>query len=197
MPRRLADPIRFFALALAFEGGVLLVGLVAGMWMSPHPLELAHWSAQSVLLGIVWSLPMLVVLVLMRQCRFHAIGHLNQTIDRLLVPLFRQMALWQLALISAVAGFGEELLFRGVLQQVLADHLGIAAGIGVTSILFGLVHWVTPLYGILAGGVSVFFGWLFVRYGDLTPPIVTHGLYDFVALVYLIRSAVDERSIEC
>jgi membrane protease YdiL (CAAX protease family) len=62
--------------------------------------------------------------------------------------------------------------------------------VAVTSVVFGLAHLITPLYGVLAALVSVYLGWLFLEYENLVVPMVTHAMYDFVALVYLARPAM-------
>jgi membrane protease YdiL (CAAX protease family) len=188
MNRHLPKPAEFFRMAVAFEGGLVLAGLVLGWVMTPPAWEAAWWSAEAVLLGLLWSLPPLVALVFLRQLPFGAVGRLNRTVDELLVPLFADLRWWQYGLISALAGVGEELLFRGVLQQVLTDWIGATAAVAVTSVVFGLAHLITPLYGILAALVSVYLGWLLLQYENLAVPMVTHAMYDFVALVYLVRN---------
>jgi membrane protease YdiL (CAAX protease family) len=187
MKDSLPTPARFFKLAVAFEGGLVLAGLAIGWLMSPPAWELAIWSVRAVLLGLLWSLPLLGTLVFLRQCRGGAVGRLNCTVDVLLVPLFNGLALWHFAVISLLAGVGEELLFRGILQRLLSDWLGELWAIVLTSVVFGLAHLITPLYGLLAALVSAFLGWLFIRYENLAVPMVTHAMYDFVALAYLVR----------
>ena len=49
---------------------------------------------------------------------------LKRLVDTTLVPLFTKCRWWHLAAISALAGIGEELLFRGVLQQSLVAYVG-------------------------------------------------------------------------
>jgi membrane protease YdiL (CAAX protease family) len=179
-------------MAVAFEGGLVVSGLAIGWLMSPPAWELAHWSVKAVLLGTLWALPLLVALVFLRQMRAGVVGRLNRTVDELLVPLFSELGLWQFALISLLAGVGEELLFRGILQRLLSGPLGEIWAVALTSVVFGLAHLITPLYGVLAALVSVYLGWLFVRNENLTVPIVTHAMYDFVALAYLARGRNDE-----
>ena len=94
-----------------------------------------------------------------------------------------------LALITSVAlglaaGFGEEMLFRGVLQWELASRFGDTVALGITSIVFGLLHAVTPLYAIFAALASIYFGWLYQSAGNLAIPIVTHAIYDVGALLW-------------
>ena len=192
MQDSLPTPARFFRWAVAFECGLVVAGLAIGCWMSPSAWELAEWSAKAVLLGALWALPPLVALVFMRQLRFGAAGRLNRTVDALLVPLFTGLRWWHFAAISALAGIGEELLFRGILQRLVSGWIGAIWAVALTSVVFGLAHLVTPLYGLLAAFVSVYLGWLLVGYENLTVPMVTHAMYDFVALAYL-TSQVDRR----
>jgi len=153
----------------------------------PPAWEQMRWTPEDVLKGVLASLPLLVVLVFLRQLNGGAVGRLNRTVDELLVPLFSPLPLWQFAVISALAGLGEELLFRGVLQPWLAGAMHLGWAICLTSVVFGLAHLITPFYGFLAAAVSVYLGWLAVEYENLVVPVVTHGVYDFVALVYLVK----------
>lgn len=86
--------------------------------------------------------------------------------------------------LGLVAGFGEEMLFRGVFQYELSMKFGTAVGVCVSSIIFGILHAVTPLYALLATLASVFFGTLYVWSGNLAVPIVTHAVYDVGALLW-------------
>ena len=90
-------------------------------------------------------------------------------------------------MISIVAGIGEELLFRGVLQVVLIGWLGLTFGIILASVVFGLLHAVTPTYAVLATIIGIYFGWFAWASGNLLGPIVAHSVYDFAALAYLTR----------
>jgi membrane protease YdiL (CAAX protease family) len=176
-------------MAVAFEGGLAVLGFLLGWLMTPPAWEAIEWSAEAGLWGLLWALPLFGALLFLRQLRAGAVGRLNRTVDDLLVPLFRGLRWWHFAVISALAGLGEELLFRGILQKLLAGWLDSTVGaIALTSVVFGAAHLITPLYGILAAAVSVYLGWLFVQYErNLVVPIVAHAMYDFLALVYLTR----------
>jgi membrane protease YdiL (CAAX protease family) len=71
----------------------------------------------------------------------------------------------------ALAGLGEELLFRGVMQQ--RCHGSMSRGIVLTSVVFGLALHYAALW--LAGGAERLLGWLLVSYENLVVPVVTHG----------------------
>ena len=97
-------------------------------------------------------------------------------------PLFRRVPVWKLVLLSAVAGLGEELLFRGVIQEEL--------GLGIASVAFGLMHgptrelWSLALWAAAMGAVL---GVLYQVSGNLFVPALSHALYDGVALIYISR----------
>mmetsp|Transcript_9924 Transcript_9924/g.14044 ORF Transcript_9924/g.14044 Transcript_9924/m.14044 type:complete len:129 (+) Transcript_9924:1-387(+) len=84
--------------------------------------------------------------------------------------------------VGLMAGTGEEMLFRGVLQTDLTDRIGVEASLLLSSFIFALLHAVTPLYAMIAGAVSLYFGILYNYYDNLTVPIVCHTVYDFFAI---------------
>jgi membrane protease YdiL (CAAX protease family) len=86
--------------------------------------------------------------------------------------------------LGVAAGLGEEMLFRGVLQYELGIRFGEVVAVAVASVVFGLLHAVTPVYALLASVASVYFGWLYLDSGNLAVPIAAHGIYDIGALVY-------------
>ncbi len=89
---------------------------------------------------------------------------------------------------SLLAGVGEELFFRGVLQPELISWTGTLAGLIAASVVFGLLHAITPTYALLATAVGAYLGWLALASGNLLGPMIAHGVYDFFALAYLIRA---------
>jgi membrane protease YdiL (CAAX protease family) len=102
-------------------------------------------------------------------------------------PLFAACSLAELALICALAGLGEELLFRGVLQTAFSNELGMPAGVALASLIFGLLHALTPTYAMLATLLGIYLGVIWLLCDSLLVVSVAHGLYDFIALVYLTR----------
>ena len=80
-------------------------------------------------------------------------------------------------MVSLIAGFAEEILFRGIIQ--------IRFGIVTASILFGLVHFVSPAYLIVTSVMGLYIGCVFYLSGSLLVPIQLHFIYDLGALVYL------------
>ena len=73
------------------------------------------------------------------------------------------------------------------MQTNLAGAMGVVPALLVTSVLFGLVHFVTSTYAVMAGIIGVYLGVISIWSGNLLVPMVVHALYDFVALMYLAR----------
>lgn len=93
-------------------------------------------------------------------------------------------------LLAIIAGVGEEALFRGVLQTAASREFPLAAAIILPSLLFGALHARTALYAAIAFLVSVYLGVLYALSETLLAPMITHGLYDFVAFDWT-RRAID------
>lgn len=99
--------------------------------------------------------------------------------------LFSRATLVELALLSAVAGGGLELLFRGLIQTSLTSAVGVPGAVALTSVAFGAAHcfsWTSAAYATLC---SVYLGVLVIGFGSLTVPALAHTVYLFGALVYL------------
>ena len=102
-------------------------------------------------------------------------------------PLLALRSPAELVLLALIAGLAEEILFRGVVQAGLARVLPDWAAVLVAGAAFGLAHFITPAYALLAGLAGVYLGALFWLGGTLIVPIVAHALYDIVALSYVAR----------
>ena len=57
----------------------------------------------------------------------------------------------------------------------------------LTSVVFGLGHLITPAYALLAGLLGFYLGTLALVYDNLLLVMTVHGLYDFLALIYLTK----------
>ena len=173
--------------AVIFEGSLGLVAVVIA-WLLGVPLrDHFRWDAVAWWAGVVATLPLLVGLLWIRRARWRPLARLNAVVDRLVGELFATASLLDLALISLLAGLGEELLFRGVLQTVLTRWIDPVPALVIAGVLFGLVHSITRTYAVVAAVVGIYLGWLFWHFDNLLAPIVTHALYDFIALAIITR----------
>lgn len=174
------------------EGGLLVLALVLGWFFDCSPLERVAWTALGVAYGLAAAVPLLVGLVIVTRYPIGPFKQLEAVSKKLILPLFSSCSIGQLLLISAMAGIGEEALFRGVLQAGIEQWSGSTAwALVAASVLFALAHPITPTYGVLAGLIGAYLGWLLVASGNLLVPIMAHAAYDFVALVYLLNRRID------
>ena len=69
-------------------------------------------------------------------------------------------------------------------QTVLTAKFSSGIALAISGTVFGLLHAVTPVYALLAGAASVFFGYLFNTTDNLAIPIICHAVYDVGALFW-------------
>jgi membrane protease YdiL (CAAX protease family) len=115
------------------------------------------------------------------------LAQIKQFSEEVIRPLFAPCTLAELAALSLLAGIGEESLFRGVFQGLFIRWFGILPALIVPSVIFGLLHLITPTYAILAALMGIYLGCWVLFADNLLVAVIAHALYDFVALVYLVR----------
>jgi uncharacterized protein len=87
---------------------------------------------------------------------------------------------------------GEELTHRTLIQGRLAPFIGIPAAIVVASLVFGLSHYSSGPFEIVAIDISsiifdsVLFGIMYARSKNILVPWAAHVLGDFLGLVMLL-----------
>jgi membrane protease YdiL (CAAX protease family) len=172
---------------IVLEGGLGLLAWLLG-WLLDQPV-LSHWrwNARDAVLGLPASLPLLAAFVLCVRWPVGPLARIKQFTDEFIRPLFAPCTVFDLALLSLLAGVGEELLFRGVLQPAFGSWFGVWPGLLAASALFGLLHLVTPAYAVMAGVMGAYLGWVFLATDNLLVVMIAHGFYDFLALLYLVR----------
>lgn len=177
---------RRILLAALFEGGLGITALVSGWLLGVKFWRDVNLEWPAVGWGILLTLPLLAMLALLERLPHKSFVNLRRVADQLVDELFGDARFYDLLLISALAGLGEEMLFRGFLQTALAEWTGLPMfGLLVASLLFGLAHLITRTYAVLATLIGLYLGWAYWYFDNLLAPIVAHGLYDFLALIYL------------
>lgn len=196
MSERPMSRARLVWLAVLFEGGLGALAYLVGWFWGLPPWETMARGWQDPFLGAAVALPMLAGLFLCVRCPVGPLRDLNAFSEKVLGPLFARCTVLDLAVISLCAGFGEEMLFRGVAQAGLADLLGPWPALATAGLLFGLVHPVSVTYVLLATLVGLYLGAVYWAYESLLVVMVAHAVYDFVALVYLTRGGGPEEQAE-
>lgn len=190
------DRSQFLRLAAVFEGGLVFVALALGLLSQINPFADFRIDRASVFVGIAAALLPFALLVVSDRFRFSALERMKRIVLQLLGPSLIACRWYELVFVAALAGFGEELVFRGVLQRLLERWLdfggsGHIAGLIASNVIFGLLHFLTPTYALLAGLMGIYFGVLLdsTNPPSLVVPMVAHGLYDYLAFLLLRRAA--------
>lgn len=159
-----------------------------GHWLEVAPLGRLRLTLEALAIGLAATLPMLLGLAWILGTDWTPARRLVALVVEQLGPLLSSRSTWELAFLAVLAGVAEEVLFRGVLQAALARPLPDGWALLVASAIFGLAHFASPTYAVMAGVVGLYLGGLFLLQGNLLVPVVAHAAYDFVALVYVARS---------
>lgn len=88
-------------------------------------------------------------------------------------------------LLVLVIGPGEEILWRGFLQENLQKRLGRLAGFAVTTAFYTAVHVASgnAMLVLAAAVCGVFWGWLYLVYRSPLLNAISHTLWDLLVFV--------------
>jgi len=155
----------------------LLLGVAAlwawlsgrSLWVAPeHPAVAADPWGQ-VLRGLVAGTGFGVLVALLSRWSSRRLAWARR-MNQAFAASLGSLTAGQILLLALLSSLGEEAFFRGAMQP--------AAGIWLTSLAFGAVHvplerslWPWPL---MAFGVGLALGGLFVQFGTLAGPVAAH-----------------------
>jgi membrane protease YdiL (CAAX protease family) len=167
---------------IVIQALLLLVATVWGYFSGVRLGTYLFFSYKAMLIGCAVGGGMaLAAYLLLKVARSaNILPQLRDTVDNFLVPLFSNINGVDIVVIAALAGFCEEVFFRGVIQHQF--------GIVLASIAFALLH--DPslrnmTYTITALIYGFILGYLFIITGNLWAPIFAHGVYDLIILLLL------------
>lgn len=193
MPNRAGYRRGILLSTLIVEGGLALVAQFLGAVLEFDLWRNFTWSWADFGWGAFAAVPPLFAVWLMNLYPVGWLRRVREITDDFLRPLLRPLRWPDFVVMSALAGFGEELLFRGCAQPYLDQFLPAWASILVVGVVFGLMHPITVAYVVIAFFISLYFSWLLVWSDNLLVPMVAHGVYDFVALVGVMWEDKSER----
>jgi membrane protease YdiL (CAAX protease family) len=162
------------------EGIVLVVALIIAKFYGIKLLPLTQNVFRDIVIGTfgaIFPFALFMLLLSEKADGIPSLGSLRGIIINDIKALFSEAKLPDLCFISVCAGLAEELLFRGVIQVKL--------GIVCASIIFGLLHFITPAYFVITTIMGFYLGFLFQYYDSLLIPIQLHFIYNLCALIYL------------
>lgn len=157
------------------------------IWLSPFQWNDIVWKGnlgQAFGYGIIFALIIIVLDYIISKVvpyRYLDDGGVNERI-------FQSVSVWHIFLIAAVVSVSEELLFRGVLQNII--------GLWPASLLFTVIHfryvkqWVLLLSITF---VSIGLGVLVEQTGTLLPAIIAHYFIDLTLGLMIKFSIMPKR----
>ena len=191
MPGLFSPAMMMTAAAVQVEGGLAILAIVIA-WFAGIPLrDMFIFETFPVLIALVAIVPMLVFCRFVYVLPLKTVEFTRRFLQSVYCDFIRHCSVTQLLLVAIMSGIGEELLFRGVIQTSMTNAFGgetrgLAIGIVLTSLLFGVVHPINKLYVFLCFVIGIYLGLLFVWFGNnLVVPVIMHALYNFILFLAL------------
>jgi membrane protease YdiL (CAAX protease family) len=195
-----ADRSGTFAFWLVAVGSLIVLGALAvgwgarevllGEWLRPRAGDFTRgWVGAALLYLAAWAFARHVARVGSPR-EIWLVSLYGQLGD----PRVLQAHAVAVALAIAAAAFAEEVVWRGMVAQILADRVGSrtawlwAAGLYTLAsvpsaiALRGPAGW-NPVLVLAAAAGGLLWGGMARRFGRLTPGIVAHALFDWVVLM--------------
>lgn len=171
---------RFLTLAASVQGGVVLFACLIGWGIGIDPWSLVRWEGRSFAFGVLAVVPMLGLYSFSPGLRKLAIDALGESLS--------QCRWYELVILAILAGVGEELLFRGVIDSGLS-RINPWFALIASNVAFGLLHAMSRNYFLATTGIGLAMHFLANATGErnLLAPMVAHGVYDYIAFHLLIR----------
>jgi membrane protease YdiL (CAAX protease family) len=192
MTNSLPSRVQLLKLAIVFQGGLLLAALVWGKWLALPWENHFAWNQQSLLAGLIATVPLTLFLYLSLYVRWEPFLELKDLLLRRMGPLFAQLSVADIVLISLLAGVSEEVFFRGAMQFACSDW-GFWPAVVATNLVFGLCHALSAVYFVMATLAGFYLSLVAGRdEQNLVSAIVAHAAYDFLALLVIVRRARQE-----
>lgn len=184
------DPKISATAMLGLQFGIVVLAVVLAFLFRIDLWAAMEFSVDAVNGAVIGTIPMLLLGWWLFRSSWNWVQELRDLIETAVVPLFRRAPAGTVFLVSLLAGVGEELLFRGVIQGGLEGVLGPWPALVLASLLFGVMHALTRAYFVIATLMGFYLGWIYMTTGNLLIPILIHFLYDWVVLrYYLYRSS--------
>ncbi len=185
-----ALPDNFFKVACYFEAALALLAICLGWLLNIDPFANISLNEPAFLNSIILTLPLVLIFFAMQQLPFAPLQKIRALLLETLGSKLYTRHWTDMLILASIAGFSEELLFRGVLQPWLEEISDISLGLILSNLIFALVHAVTPLYALLALLMGLYLGMSLDYSGErnLLQPILIHTFYDFVAFMVILRN---------
>lgn len=173
-------------MGLVFQAGIVLLGLIP-LWLFDIPVATEGLPVLGYLAwGVAGGVLTYGLLLLLSVTDVLSSDSLQKHIRDL--HRFVRFQTWPVLIgLAVLAGIGEELLFRAVIQGWVGEHLGTAAGVLAGAVVFGLAHAMSRAYFLVATALGAVFGVAYALTDSIQLVMVWHAVYDLVVILVLRR----------
>ena len=168
-------------------GGTLFFAVLAFGLAVPLKVSLSDHISLNVndaLIGVIATLPMVAFLYWFTRTEVPSFAEFRSAQIEMFSKIGFEFTWPRIIMMSIAAGVCEELFFRGLIQTGIAQYSNAMLGLAIGSVVFGILHWRTRLYAIIATMIGVWLGLIYLYTENILPAMIAHGLYDVVALYY-------------
>ena len=178
----------FLTGAAVVEGALVLVAFGLGWLVNHSHTSTLLWNWTDLGLGILAAGPLLILLAVCFHLPGSGLRQIREFMRDTLGPFLARCRVVDLCLLAVLAGFCEEILFRGLLFSFFRQF-SIGLAVIVSSVTFGMAHMVTPLYAFLAGMAGLYLTALMAvdPSSNLLLPVTAHATYDLVAFFVVVH----------
>lgn len=173
--------------SLIFEASLGFVAVLLGFITNFNPLNHIHYNTWEVLYAVLISFVLFGLFIGITKLNWKPLMDIRKQLEVTLLPLFKDFNWLDIALISILAGVCEELAFRGWIEGFSQQYLSVIGAFFLTNILFGLAHFITPLYALIAFLIGSLLSLTTWYWDNLLGAMVIHSVYDFLALAWLLK----------
>ncbi|CAN5421628.1 hypothetical protein BH10CHL1_BH10CHL1_37740 [soil metagenome] len=146
-------------------------------------------SKQQLLLGVLWGSLLAIFFAIITQWITQRSGRrfYSAVVIKAIMPTNRrELGLILLAMIPVA--LLEELIFRSLLVGGLTPLLPALGLVFVTSLLFGLMHVLQGIWGVIGATLAgILFGLLFIHQGSLLTPLIAHYMANVLQIGQAMR----------
>ncbi len=135
----------------------------------------------------LWLIPTFGLLAF---AAFPLIDFISQNTDKITPEQWKLFGL--VAFTTALVGFGEELMYRGIMLWEFMKKNKLISWVLISSVIFGFLHAVNVFWGqsvnatisqvVVTSVVWLFFALLRIKIKNIIPLMIFHWLYDFILI---------------
>ncbi len=139
------------------------------------------------LLHLLWQVPVALTLLALVYKLCGKLGNLS------LMPPFKPLAPWWIYpfCIVLLVPIAEEIAFRGLFFIYLRRYFGRGGVLGISSLVFALVHWYSGLpllpYYLLMG---LIFGYVRLQHRNLWASVILHALLNLTVIIATLANVL-------